>query len=57
VTGSHFIAVKKHFDLLDPNSLATGGDDRYTFLEALPELIVHSKAMKLSEVIGVAKKR
>ena len=28
LTGSHFIAVKKHFDLIDVESLSTQGQDR-----------------------------
>jgi len=50
LVGSHFIAVHKEFNLLDPASLVTNGSDRYAFFNALPDLVVHPNVLMESEV-------
>lgn len=57
LSGSHFIAVHKNFNLLSPQSLVTKGEDRYAFLNHLPDMIVHSNPKQPEEVKALMKNK
>eukprot|EP01038_Epipyxis_sp_PR26KG_P008204 gene8204-11099_t len=57
LSGAHFIAVHKRFSLIDRESLATQGDeDQLSFLNSLPDLIIHKNSKPPSEVRSIMKK-
>lgn len=55
ISGAHFVAVHKDFNLLSPQSLVTKGSDRYAFLNHLPDLIVHPNPKTPDEVKSLMK--
>lgn len=55
VSGAHFVAVHKNFNLLASQSLVTKGNDRYAFLNHLPDMIVHPNPKPPDEVKALMK--
>ena len=49
-SGSHFVAVHKEFNILEPDTLVTNGSARYAFFNALPDLVVHPAPLQEGDV-------
>lgn len=50
LSGAHFVAVHKDFNILDPDSLVTRGADRLAFFAALPDRYVNPAPRSPAEV-------
>lgn len=57
ISGAHFVAVHKSFNLLQPEALATKGNDRYALLNHLPDLIIHEEPRPVHEVKVLMKQK
>jgi hypothetical protein len=55
ISGSHFLAVKSNFNIIDPKALVASGNAQMEFFQALPNLIIHPSPNTPSDVNNILK--
>lgn len=57
LAGSHFLAVRAKFDVIDPTALVAQGSAQLTFFQHLPNLIVHPSPKPADDVRRLMKEK